>query len=144
MDVSSSLAISGTSTSKSAIYTGLKTNMAYTAVVSLTDANGSSASSTIHFDTFVPSFVWEAEDWDFNSGQYINDPVPTSTSAANSYFGQHGTQGVDENETGTDPANLYRAGDPMNAGPCGDVPRQKYPRRQGGRPGRAGLECWLF
>jgi hypothetical protein len=125
-DVSSSLAITGSSTSKSAIYTGLKTNMAYTAVVSVTDANGSAASSTFHFDTFVPLFTWEAEDWDFSEGQYINNPVPTSTPAANSYFGQIGVQGFDENETGTDPANLYRSGDPMNASLCTDVPRQKY------------------
>jgi hypothetical protein len=126
VDVSSSLAITGTSTSKSALYTGLKTNMAYTAVISVTDANGSAASSTINFDTFVPLFLWEAEDWDFSNGQYINNPVPTSAPAANSYFGQVGSQGVDENETGTDPANLYRSGDAMHAGPCGDVPRQKY------------------
>ena len=33
---------------------------------------------------------------------------------------------MDENETETDPANLYRAGDPMHAGPCGDVARQKF------------------
>jgi hypothetical protein len=125
-DVSSSLAITGSSTSKSAIYTGLKTNMAYTAVVSVTDANGSAANSTINFDTFVPLFTWEAEDWDFSQGQYINNPVPTSTPAANSYFGQIGVQGFDENETGTAPANLYRPGDLMNASLCTDVPRQKY------------------
>jgi hypothetical protein len=126
VDVTSSLVIAGSSTSKSAIYTGLKTNMAYTAVVNVTDANGSSATSTIYFDTFQPSFVWEAEDWDFNKGQYINDPVPSSTWAGTSYFGQRGVQGVDENETGTDPANQYRSGDAMNAGICGDVPRQKF------------------
>jgi hypothetical protein len=126
VDVTSSLMIGGTSTNKSALYLGLKTNMAYTAVINITDANGSSSTSTIRFDTFQPSFLWEAEDWDFNNGQYINNPVPTSTWAANSYFGQSGVQGVDENETGTDPSNLYRPGDMMNAGPCGDVPRQKF------------------
>ncbi|HVM47422.1 MAG TPA: carbohydrate-binding protein [Candidatus Acidoferrum sp.] len=125
-DVSSSLAITGSSTSKAVTYTGLKTNTAYTAVISVTDANGSVATSTIRFDTFEPSFVWEAEDWDFQDGQYINNPTPTSTAAANSYFGLIGVQGVDENETENDPANQYRAGDPMNASVCGDVPRQKY------------------
>jgi hypothetical protein len=126
VDVTSALVIGGTSTSRSVSYTGLKTNTAYTAVINVVDANGSPATSTVAFDTYTSLFVWEAEDWDYSNGQYLNNPVPSSTAGANRYFGLVGVQGVDENETGTDPANLYRSGDTMNAGPCTDVPRQKF------------------
>jgi hypothetical protein len=50
VDVTSSLVISGSSTSRSVSYTGLKTNTTYTAVINVTDANGSTANSTVRFD----------------------------------------------------------------------------------------------
>ena len=72
VDVTSSLVISGSSTSRSVSYTGLRTNVTYTAVMNVTDANGSTATSTVRFDTFNALFVWEAEDWDYSGGQYVS------------------------------------------------------------------------
>ena len=44
------------------------------------------------------TYLWEAEDWDFNSGMYIDNPDLCSAGGdPNCYFGKVGVQGVDEN-----------------------------------------------
>ena len=118
-NVSSSLGFSGGPSTWNVSYTGLQTNRTYTAVISVTDANGSTATSTFTFDTWNPVFQVEAEDFDFNNGQYIDNPVPTTGPAANSYFGQVGTLNVDESNNGSSPpyagasSENYRNTDPI-------------------------------
>ena len=59
----------------------------YTAVITVADNLGNTHSTTVYFDTLNPaSYGIEAEDWDFNGGSFIDNPVITSTAAANSYF----------------------------------------------------------
>jgi hypothetical protein len=68
----------------------------YTAVISVTDNAGKSHATTLYFDTFNPaSYDIEAEDWDFNGGQYIDNPVITSSAAPDSYFDKDGTSALD-------------------------------------------------
>jgi hypothetical protein len=102
-NVSSSLVFSGGPATWSVSYTGLNVNQSYSAVISVTDANGSTATSTFKFDTWNPVFQVEAEDFDFNGGQYIDNAAPTTGPAANSYFGQVGTIGIDESVNGGNP-----------------------------------------
>ena len=74
----------------------IQSNAVYTAVINVTNASGDTLSApyTVSFDTFSQNnFMIEAEDFDFNSGQFIDNPVPTSGDglttgnlAANSYF----------------------------------------------------------
>ena len=67
--------------------------------ITVKDSNGLTNSVSGTFDTFSQNnFMIEAEDFDFNSGQYIDNPVPTSGNgtttgnlAANSYFYYAGT-----------------------------------------------------
>jgi hypothetical protein len=81
VDVSSSLAITGTTMSKSVTYAGIASNQTYTATIQVTDANGLSVSKSISFDTFNASYyTWEAEDWDFDGGHFIDNPQ------TNAYF----------------------------------------------------------
>ena len=69
----------------------------YVTVISVTDNVGNSHSTTLYFDTFNPaSYDIEAEDFDFSSGDYIDNPIITSASDPNSYFDQTGTPNVDE------------------------------------------------
>ena len=133
VNVSSQLTITGSSTNKTATLTGLTTNRAYAANVTVTDANGNVSTTTINFDTFIPTFVWEGEDWDFGGGQYINAPVLSSVEAADSYFNKNGVQAIDENEGGNGGAgdgppgdHAYRPADIMAAGLANDVPRQNF------------------
>ena len=118
-NVSSSLVFSGGPSTWNVSYTGLLPNQTYTAVISVTDANGSTVSSTLKLDTWNPVFQVEAEDFDFSSGQYIDNPVPTTGAAGNSYFGQVGTMLIDESNNGAAPfgtgasASNYRPSDPI-------------------------------
>jgi hypothetical protein len=112
--ISTNLVFTGSSTSWNVNYTGLAPNSTYTAVLTVTDNNGSVATTTVTFDTFSPAnFTWQAEDYDFSSGQYIDNPTPTSAAAANSYFGQVGTVYVDYDymQTVAGETFLYRASD---------------------------------
>src|SRR6185437_11791457 len=58
-------------------------------VITAKDAAGLSNSLSENFDTFSQSnFMIEAVDFDFNNGQFIDNPVPTAgvTTATNSYY----------------------------------------------------------
>lgn len=114
------LVITGSSSSRS-VSVSLMTNATYTAVVTLKDANGSPASTTVRFDTFDPVFVWEGEDYDFNGGQYIDNPAP------NAYAGQIGTAEVDYHDNVTTSQNgtpAYRTADPVGLEVNGDTPKR--------------------
>lgn len=132
LDVSSSLDIGGSANNRTVAYTKLIPNRLYSATIQVTDEAGYSVSSAVGFDTFSSdNFVWEAEDYDFGGGNYINNPVPTSTNYANSYFGQVGVADIDFHESSTwggNSAQAYRASDVPGPGTewCGDLARQKY------------------
>jgi hypothetical protein len=106
VNISPNLIFGGSSASWNVSYSGLNPNTAYSAVITVTDNTNQVHSTTVNFDTFNPTnFSWEAEDYDFDpanspapngSGlRYIDNPVPTSSSATNSYFGQAGDAGID-------------------------------------------------
>ena len=59
-----------------------------TLAINATDANGVSNNVAWSFDTFSQNnFMIEAEDWDFNGGQFIDNPIPTGAYVANTYPG---------------------------------------------------------
>ena len=131
-NVTSSLVFSGGPSTWNVSYTGLLLNQAYSAVINVTDANGKAVQAAFTFDTWNPVFQVEAEDFDFSSGQYIDNPVPTTGPAGNSYFGQVGTMLIDESNnggTGTpagqNPAN-YRNADVIATTPITDSARQQF------------------
>ncbi len=130
VNLSNSLSFSGSSSSwrVSAPLTPGVTND--TAVISVTDNAGNTRSITRYFDTFAPdSFMVEAEDFDFNSGQFIDNPVVTSNAAPNSYFNQESVSGVDSSygDAATPPTAdfRYRELDPMATSVCGDTPTRR-------------------
>jgi hypothetical protein len=86
-NVSSQLVISGSPTSKNVTLPNLTLNTVYRAVITVTDADGNVATLTVNFDTFSESnFTFEAEDFDFNGGQFLDNPVPTAAPTAGSFF----------------------------------------------------------
>ncbi len=117
-DVSGSLVIGGTSSDRTASYTGLQPNTPYRAVISVTDSAARTSTRTINFDTFDSSqtVILEAEDYNFGDtacpttvtvGGAFFDPVPTD-----SYFGYVGIKGIDYADTSTNlGANSYRGCD---------------------------------
>lgn len=129
VDVSSSLVIAGSTTSNSVIYPLLQTNKLYTVTITVKDQNNLSASVTRSFDSFDPNnFTWEAEDYDFNGGSFIDNPVLPSTSnpSPNSYYQKAGVEGVDYQDTTADGTKVYRPSDRMATEVCTDSLRAKY------------------
>jgi hypothetical protein len=108
INVSNLLVFTGSSASWNVSYPHLQTNNTYAIVIRVTDANGNSANSTLNIDTYNPAFTWEAEDFDFGGGQFIDNPLPTTTpnTAPNSYCervsspGVVGSAGIDAQSTG--------------------------------------------
>jgi hypothetical protein len=129
VDVSSSLAISGTSSNKTVQYSGLQSNAVYAVSITATDTFNLSVNANTYFETTwhgvsPATYVWEAEDWDFSSGEYIDNPeLCNACCDANCYFGQVGAQGVDENNINVGPNHFYRANDNEGTAPSGDFSR---------------------
>ncbi len=76
----SGLTITGTPISQT-VSIPLASNMVYTAVIQVTDANENTTNLTVSFDTINPVYTFEAEDFDYDSGQFFNNPQ------MNAYFG---------------------------------------------------------
>jgi len=109
---------------------GLVANQNYTATIDVTDADNAKSSATIYFDTFDKnSLVVETEDYNFNSGQFIDNPVPTPVGAEfsdTSYRYQVGTPDVDYHTTGTSIGGTYRDQDYVTHDATLDFKRDAY------------------
>lgn len=109
---------------------GLVADKNYTATIEVTDADNAKSTSTIYFDTFAKtSLVVETEDYNFNSGQFIDNPVPTPVGAdfsATSYRYQVGTPDVDYHSTRTTIGGTYRDQDNVTHEATLDFKRDAY------------------
>jgi hypothetical protein len=131
-NVSSGLSISGSASSKNVSWSGLQSNTTYTVSITATDSFGFSVSANTYFETTwvgTPPvvYLWEAEDFDFTNGLYINNPALCSVpNNPNCYFGKVGVEGVDEHATGTAPGHLYRPDDAIGTVASGDYSRKDH------------------
>jgi hypothetical protein len=107
----------------------LISNEVYTASISVKDVNGSPAAQSVSFDTLSPVFTWEAEDYDHDSGQFIDNPAPDA------YAGLAGVEGVDAHNISDAPNETFVYRNPQPAGSegagnadqvAGDAPRLQY------------------
>ena len=132
VDVSSSVAISGSSSNKNVSYHGLQSNLTYTASITATDAFALTATANTYFETtwvrVAPVlYLWEAEDFDFTNGMYFDSPTLCSTiGSPNCYFGTVGVEGVDEHSNGTAPNHVYRPDDAVGTLISGDYARKDH------------------
>jgi len=130
VDVSDSLTITGSTSNKNVAYQGLQSNQTYTASITVTDAFNFTASANTYFETtwvgIEPiTYLWEAEDFDFDNGMYINNPeLCTTNGNANCYFGKVGVEGVDEHDIGGSGSHQYRPDDLMGTAVSGDYLRK--------------------
>ncbi|PYI84545.1 MAG: hypothetical protein DME26_13060 [Verrucomicrobia bacterium] len=115
-DVSSGLATSGTASNLSVTFNGLTSNTVYDARIVLADFAGRVSTNEFTFDTFDESFldspgvkVIEAEDYNYNSGQFQDNPPPAG------YYGVVGAPAIDyfdrSTSAGSGAAPEYRATD---------------------------------
>ena len=128
-NVSSGLTLGGSSSNVSVLYSGLQSNTAYSVSISAADAFGLSVSASNYFETTwigIPPviYLWEAEDFDFTNGMFIDYPDLCNADGDNNcYYGKAGTVGVDENPGGENVSHLYRENDFMNIQVSGDLNR---------------------
>jgi hypothetical protein len=113
------LVIGGTANNRTVAYSGLVPNANYSAVITVTDIGNNTTVVKPHFDTYTPALTWEAEDWDFNGGSFIDNP------AVDAYGTLTGYEGIDFHDINGTGAHTYRP-DAMAAGTAGDVPRTQY------------------
>jgi beta-glucanase (GH16 family) len=126
LNISSQLSFAGSPTNLNVSFSGIAPNTIYTAVITATNAAGSAATN-VTFDTFSQtSLIIEAEDFDFSSGQFFDNPAPTSIAATNSYFGRVGTDYIDENYVSYAGQHVYRPQDQTATEVAADFLRHKY------------------
>jgi hypothetical protein len=132
INVSGSVAISGSATNKNVSYHGLQSNTTYTASITVTDTFNLTASANTYFETTwvgVPPilYLWEAEDFDFTNGLYYDNPALCNTiGSPNCYFGTVGVEGVDEHSSGTALNHVYRPDDAVGTLISGDFARKDH------------------
>jgi hypothetical protein len=132
VNVSSALVISGSSSNKNVLYHGLQSNLTYNASITITDSFGLTASLNTYFETTwvgIPPvvYLWEAEDFDYTNGMYLDHPQLCATpDNPECYFGKVGVEGVDEHSTGTASSHLYRADDAIGTAVSGDYSRKDH------------------
>ncbi len=138
VDVSSQLSFSGTDFQRTVTLPTLSANLVYRMEISVTDLAANVVSQTTTFNTFESDLLFvEAEDYDFESGQFIDNPPLSSFSGPNSYLDRYGVEGVDYHQTNTPAATLYRIGDQVGTAISTDSLRQEYVDAQLVDPGVA-------
>ncbi|HEV2437748.1 MAG TPA: hypothetical protein VG077_17270 [Verrucomicrobiae bacterium] len=130
VDVSSHLAVSGGGTGNvTARYTNLLSDTIYIGQINVTNVSGAGVSAPVRFDTFSSNyFTWEAEDFDFNSGQFIDNPVISTNSSPFTYYSKVGVSNVDEyvlNYSATQPHG-WRTNDQVATDIANDAPRAPF------------------
>lgn len=88
LTVGSGLTATGPTTNLT-ISAALNTNTVYHALVIATDSGGGTATTNVTFDTIYPTYTFEAEDYDYNGGQFIDNPQ------TNEYANLDGLEGID-------------------------------------------------
>ncbi len=124
INVNSKLTFGG-STSARIVTCPVETNKLYTAIITLTDAAGTTSSTNI-FETFEPTtFVFETEDYDYNGGLFFDGMI-------NGYYGLPSVFDVDEHDN-AHAGNAYRPSGNAGSGipgleieVAGDVTRPGY------------------
>ncbi len=93
---SSSLVFSGNNTNWNVTLPGLTSNTLYTISITASNTAALVASASTRFDTFGPgNFVVPSETYDYNGGQFIQNPVPSTNAGPTSYWGLSGIPATD-------------------------------------------------
>ncbi len=137
-DRSGDLEVTGSSGNRDVRLTGLMQNQSFKAKIVVQDSQGLMSSKRFRFATFNrENFIFEAEDFNFGDGKFIDDPVLSAKLGGepNSYFDKIGVPKVDEFDINKSGDHFYRFSSDPNAlesdeavgtSPTGDFLRQKF------------------
>ena len=138
VDISSQLLLSGTVNDWTATLPALTDNRYYQVEMRAIDQQGHQSTRTNTFNTFTQNLLFvEAEDYNFDGGQFIDNPQLSSSPGPNNYLDRLGVQGVDFQKTNPPTTTLYRIGDGIGTAVSTDIPRQQYIDAQASDPGIA-------
>jgi hypothetical protein len=128
-NITSGLKITGAGTDNISVsYTNLQLNQSYAGQITVSNTGGAVVTSAIQFDTFSTNYyTWEAEDFDFNGGQFIDNSV-ISTNSINSYYNTVGISNIDEYvpNFATNQPHLWRTNDEVSIALAGETPRAQF------------------
>jgi len=129
VNVSSNLVFVGAGTENvSVAYTNLLPNKNYAGQITVTNQAGEVVTAPVLIDTFSTNYyTWEADDFDFNGGQFIDNPV-ISTNSPDSYYNTVGVSNIDEyvpNYSPTQP-HQWRTNDEVSTSLSQDTPRTQF------------------
>ncbi len=119
------LSVSGTSADET-ITAPLDKDTIYNVLISATDSGGTSSYSTV-FDTINPDyFTFEAEDFDYSGGKFLDSLPPGTFAHLNAYDGFTATIGIDcNNHSPANQPDAYRT-NPLETEDAGDTPLIQY------------------
>lgn len=134
------LTLTGTPQNRTATFSNLAANTNYTAILEVIDAGELTVRNTFTFDTFLTNnFIIEVEDYNFNSGQFIDNPVLIAEGTGpqeGGYTGQAGTKGIDYDDTRTNFSDVpYRLSDNVRMQRSLDFARAQYVNAGGAAAG---------
>jgi hypothetical protein len=114
------LTVTGPSTNLSISFP-LQSNTVYTAIISLASQNSETTITTNSFDTVQPTYTFEAEDFNYNGGQFMDNPT------VNAYSNFVAVVGIDAYDTNFNTTGqiAYRTNG-LNTEVNGDTPRARY------------------
>ena len=96
VDQSGSLLFNGSPTNWNVALPNLTPSALFNISITASNSAGLISSASVSFDTFPTNcFIVSSEDYDFTNGNFIQDPLPTSAPATNSYYGLGGTYAYD-------------------------------------------------
>ncbi len=103
------LTVTGPSTNLTVSFP-ITTNTMYSVFIQITDTNGNPVSGTYSFDTIVPTYTFEAEDFDYGGGNYVDNPQTNAyrnlDAVTNIDYQVHGQHGGDYLRVGLTTENL--------------------------------------
>lgn len=118
LSIGSGLTYTGNSTNIT-VTGSLTTNVVYSGLILANDANGVQTAYSIGFDTIVPAFTFEAEDWNYGGGQWVASWTPDC------YAGLDGVAETDfHRPNGSTLGSYNREG--LDTENCGDTKRATY------------------
>ncbi len=136
VDRSSDLIVTGDSTTRQVRFNQLQANTVYQADITVADSAGRSKTMQLNFNTFSQGLVFmEAEDYNFDGGQFINNPVLSTSPGPDNYLDRMSVEGVDRHFLGKPAKTLYRVGDGVHTEYCNDWLRQNFADAQASNPG---------
>ncbi len=138
-DVSSQLVMAGDNYDRTVTLPSLEPGLLYRVSLAITDLAHNTIRQEWTFNTIgADSLFIEGEDYNFDGGQFIDDPQLSSVPAADNYLDRLGVEGIDYHQTNIPPALAqYRIYDVAGTAVSQDILRQAYLDAQALDPGVA-------